>query len=149
MRTKWDELDLFRGFAALFMLLNHAGFAWLAPHLATGHSPSGLLTFLGSFAPVLFFFATGIGYGIQTCIGKREQSDYGLLNKVGILLFCDLFSAWTRGLAFHFDFLSFIALSMLVLEIPRRMRRPVLFATATLLTAFAPSLCRCARTGSD
>jgi len=136
MRKKWDELDLFRGFAGLFMLANHAGVAWLPPELATGYSLSGILTSVGSFAPVLFFFATGIGYGLQAVDGYRKRHDYGFINKICILFVCDQFLAWEKGAICGFDFLGFIALSMLFLELIRRAQRPILYATIAFLAAF-------------
>ena len=57
------ELDLLRGFAALLMVFNHVGYAALSPQAAQ-HGASGAIVFLGSVAPVLFFFATGFGGGL-------------------------------------------------------------------------------------
>lgn len=55
--------DLLRATAVMAMIANH-----LAVRAAAGELDHGawrLLFELGSFAPVLFFFTTGFGYGLQ------------------------------------------------------------------------------------
>jgi len=61
-RARWRELDLFRAVAATCMVLNHVAVR------SPGVAASGLISgseLVGGFAPVLFYFATGLGYGIQ------------------------------------------------------------------------------------
>lgn len=121
----WHELDVMRGLAAAAMVLNHVGVAWLAPE--TG-GLAGALSFLGSFAPVLFFFVTGWGYGLAHQIGQ-PGSCRDLLFKTGVLVLMDL--VLSRG-RLYWDFLGFIALSMCVLHLLRG-RRHALPAAGALL----------------
>lgn len=106
-----SSLDIFRGFAAIAMVLNHAGFA-LLPKEAAVSGVSGALVFAGSFAPVLFFFATGFGLGLAGRKGAGHWPD--TLSKVGLLLLADQFLFWSRGDPFGLDFFGFIALSTLL-----------------------------------
>lgn len=121
----WHELDLMRGLAAAAMVLNHVGVAWLAPD--TG-GLAGALSFLGSFAPVLFFFVTGWGYGLAHQVGQ-PGSCRDLLFKGGVLVLMDL--VLSRGRLF-WDFLGFIALSMCVLHLLRGRRHALISACALL-----------------
>lgn len=128
MRQSWDELDVLRGFAALLMIFNHAGVDWY------GDEPSrttieGALTYLGSFAPVVFFFLTGLGHGIAPIADGEATHRYGLANKVAILLFADVLLAWQKGHWLGLDFLGFIGLSTLALEKVRGTRRPIALAS--------------------
>ncbi len=61
LNLHWKELDILRGLAAILMIINHVGYKTLAPNLTEG-GLSGTLVFIGSFAPVLFFFVTGVGF---------------------------------------------------------------------------------------
>lgn len=61
---RWQEIDVLRDLAAILMVVNHVGYKTLDPHQLNG-SLAGNLVFIGSFAPVIFFFVTGVGYGIQ------------------------------------------------------------------------------------
>ena len=65
------ELDVLRGIAAVLMILNHAGFRLLSGVDASS-SISGAAVFLGGFAPVVFFFATGFGIALST----RARHDF-------------------------------------------------------------------------
>lgn len=127
MRQTWDELDVLRGFAALLMIFNHAGIDWY------GDEPSrttleGFLTYLGSFAPVGFFLLTGLGYGVAP-VGNREGThQYGLANKVFILVFADVLLAWQHGYWVGLNFLGFIGISTLVMEKLRGTKYPVVLA---------------------
>lgn len=112
--NKWPSLDILRGIAVMFMLLNHAAVYWLTPS-AQQVGFAGAVNFIGSFAPVLFFFTTGVGYGLAHTIGRRANT-LNVLVKAGILIVADIF---LRGGNFTFigwDFLAFIAFSMVVLH---------------------------------
>jgi hypothetical protein len=123
------RLDAFRGLAAIFMIVNHAGYELLdAAAAASGWQ--GVLVFIGSTAPALFFFATGVGAGFSS--GGRE-SWMSLLRKVGLLLMAGILMSWSAGGLPNFDFFGFAALATLVLFLVRRSPRPVL--TAWLLLA--------------
>jgi hypothetical protein len=95
------------------MILNHA--AVKSPGIAISPIISAS-EFVGGFAPVLFYFATGLGYGIQS-VKPVGSHGFGFLTKVAILLVADL------------DFFTFIGLSMLVLELIRRQPRGGLIAS--------------------
>lgn len=112
--NKWASLDVLRGFAVAFMLVNHAAVTWLNAESASSGA-SGWLSFVGSFAPVLFFFATGIGYGLAHEVGKPARTK-DLFIKALILILADIFM---RGGVFSkvgWDFLAFIAFSMILLH---------------------------------
>ncbi len=121
----WKELDILRGLAALLMIVNHAGYQTLAPTQVNGLVASSLL-FVSSFAPVLFFFVTGVGYGLQSIKKKQASHWYVILNKVIILFLADLLIHWSNGKWVGLEFLGFIGLSSLVLEFVRKSKFPVI-----------------------
>ena len=125
-KIHWTELDVLRGLAALLMIVNHAGYKILAPNL-TDSGLAGNLLFIGSFAPVLFFFVTGVGYGIQSSRKKKASPWYGIFNKFIILVLADLLMHWSEGRWLGLDFLGFIGLSSLVLEFIRRTKSPLTY----------------------
>ena len=91
------------------------------------------LVFLGSFAPVVFFFLTGLGYGVQS-IGRKRPRGQEYLIKVGILLLADALMWMKPGIHVGNDFLGFIGISMLLLEWIRRGKRgPAIAAGLGLL----------------
>ncbi len=123
------QLDLFRGFAAILMVLNHAGVHLLAPVDATT-GIDGMAVFLGSAAPALFFFATGVGMGLS----RRSAVDWpGIARKVVLLLIADLFLGWSVHRWIGLDFFAFCAISMLAVALVTATRRPV--ATASIAIA--------------
>jgi len=122
----WTELDVLRGLAALMMILNHLGYKTLAPNLVE-RGLAGSLLFISSLAPVLFFFVTGVGYGIQSSRKKKTSPWYGILNKFIILVLADFLMHWSEGRWLGLDFLGFIAFSSLVLEFIRRSKYPVTY----------------------
>lgn len=127
----WTELDVLRGLAALMMILNHLGYKTLAPNLVDSGDEVSLLL-ISSFAPVLFFFVTGVGYGIQSSRKKKTSHWYVVLNKFIILILADLLMHWSEGSWLEgrwlgLDFLGFIALSSLVLEFIRRSKSPITY----------------------
>jgi hypothetical protein len=117
-------LDLLRGFAAMLMVLNHVGYAALTP-AAAGQGVSGALVFLGSFAPVLFFFATGVGAGLAT----RAVSWRPVVDKALLLLLADQFLRWSGGGTWGLDFFGFIAVSAVAAALAMATPRPVLVAS--------------------
>lgn len=131
-KIHWTELDVLRGLAALMMILNHLGYKSLAPNLVDG-GLAGSLLFISSFAPVLFFFVTGVGYGIQSSRKKKTSPWYGILNKFLILVLADLLMHWSEGRWLGLDFLGFIGLSSLVLEFIRRTKYPVTYCVVGFL----------------
>ena len=104
---------------------------------------SEVLFFLGGFAPVLFFFATGFGGGLQSRRPSgAPQHRYGLTRKLAILVLADQFILWrwqsfeNSASAVGLDFLAFVALSTAAVEPLRSARRPTamaLWAAASVL----------------
>ena len=128
----WAELDLLRALAGALMVVNHAGVAWLPDHGERG-GLDGALTFVGSLAPVLFFTVTGIGRGIQSAPGGASRPFRAPLLTAFILTLADatLWLSPTRHLGM--DFLGFIALSTVVVEIVNRTRWPAAVAAVSAL----------------
>ena len=118
------QLDLFRGVAAILMIFNHSGFKLLGPS-ATGEDWAGVLVFLGSAAPALFFFATGVGAGFGA--GRGEAAG-ALLRKVALLLLADTLMNWGFGTLVGLDFFGFAAIATLTLFLVRRARHPAWMA---------------------
>jgi len=135
-KRHWRELDLLRALAAACMVFNH--FAVVAPLGAAGDDPVvAAWSFVGSFAPVLFFAATGIGHGIQSLRGRRPATA-DVAARVLALFAADaaLWIAPDRRVGM--DFLGFIALSMVLLELLRSTPRSgavALGAAAAVLAA--------------
>lgn len=120
------ELDLLRGIAALFMVIHHA---WARSPVEL--SPvAAQVVFLGSCAPVLFFFVTGVGYGLSR---GRSGAQSGTLSrstitKLAVLLVADQLMAWSHGAHLGLDFLGFIAVASFLLEGVARSRRALALA---------------------
>jgi uncharacterized membrane protein/predicted membrane protein len=128
----WPELDILRGIAAVLMIINHLGYKTLNAEQLSD-SLMNYVVFTGSFAPVLFFFITGFGYGLQA--HKRQKSNHWaiLLNKVVILILADSFLFWSNGHWLGLDFFGFIAMSCVVLELIRSSRRSILYVITGLI----------------
>lgn len=122
------ELDLLRGFAALLMVFNHVGYVALNPQAAQ-HGASGAVVFLGSMAPVLFFFATGFGGGLAA----RPAPWRSVADKVLLLVLADQFLGWTLGRPLGLDFFGFIAVSMVAARLVLATPRPVTVAAAGIV----------------
>lgn len=122
------QLDVFRALAAVFMIVNHAGnqLLWRG---GAGDWPAALV-FIGSAAPALFFFASGVGSGLSARAGEAPGA---MLQKVVLLLLADMLLNWSSGNLWRFDFFGFAAVTTLVLFLVRRTRHPV--AVASLLLA--------------
>lgn len=123
-------LDVFKGIAALAMVVNHAGFAWLT-YDAAHNGWTGLLVSAGSLAPVFFFFATGVGAGLKP---SGIPVDWrSLARKAAWLVLADQFLVWSQGHPWGMDFFGFIALSMLVLAGITTRKAPVVWASVAVL----------------
>lgn len=125
----WRDLDVLRGLAAILMIVNHLGYKTLNPNQIDG-GLAGNIVFIGSFAPVLFFFVTGVGCGIQSLQKKKASHWYITLNKVVVLIIADLLMHWSQGRWLGLDFLGFIGLSSLLLEFVRNSRSPLTYCLA-------------------
>lgn len=126
------DLDILRGLAALMMVTNHLAVKVLTPE-QWSNGFLGNLTFIGSFAPVVFFFVTGMGYGIQSQRQQHSSRWSSVLNKVAILMVADLLMHWSVGRWIGLDFLGFIGLSMLLLEVIRLRKQPILYCAAGIV----------------
>lgn len=130
-RVHLQELDLLRGLAVVCMVVNHAGLGW-APSEPQPALVS-VLVFLGEFAPVLFFFTTGVGHGIRAS-GSSAAAHGDMAYKVFLLLLADWFLQPSLQ-QLNVDFLAFIACSMVVLHLIGMTRRPNLWCALLLLFA--------------
>jgi hypothetical protein len=114
------ELDDFRGIAAILMAANHL--AVVSPDYKTVPLLS-LGEFLGSFAPVLFFFLTGMGAGVQS-IHRCPRRGWDPFVKVAILLIADAAFWLSPHVHLGNNFLGFIAISMLLIHAIQFLPRP-------------------------
>jgi len=133
-KESWPEIDLLRGFAVIFMLVNHSVLSW-TNYEDGNHALLSALFFVGSYAPAIFFFVTGVGYGVAHKVGK-VASFSSVFFKVIILLIADVFlrgALSTSFPTFGLDFLGFIGLSMLVLYALRGRFYGVLLAIILLV----------------
>jgi hypothetical protein len=130
----WVEIDLLRAFAAVLMVVNHSGVAWFEGPLGQPHLAMEM-TFVGSLAPVLFFFATGLGAGVQAVNLDRHQPLSKTITKVLILLFADAAMWLSTGRFWGLDFLGFIALSTLVIDLIYRSSYPRILLVAGIISA--------------
>ena len=122
------QLDLFRGFAAMLMVVNHAGYQLLGRDAVDGGWQTWLV-FVGSAAPALFFFATGVGSGLGTGSGEAAAS---ALRKIVLLLLADALLNWSTGRLLGLDFFGFAAVSTATLFFVRRASRPAMVAGVLL-----------------
>lgn len=113
-------LDVFKGLAAVAMVINHSGYALLTNRDANS-GWLGLTVFLGSFAPALFFFATGFGAGLRP-IGKPVDWT-SIWKKSAWLILADQLLIWSGGHSFGMDFFGFIALSVVSMALIQGRRR--------------------------
>ena len=127
LRAHWKELDVLRGIAAVMMVFNHVGVKLLSPQFLESGFTEALL-FVTSFAPVIFFFVTGVGTGIQSHQRKKASRWASVLTKAGILWLADLLLAWSNGNGWWLDFLGFIGLSIVLLELIRTSKKPIAFS---------------------
>ena len=112
------------------MVANHAGVRWLSADEG-GRGLNGALIFAGSLAPVLFFTVTGIGRGVQAASGAN-RSLWGVLARVAVLFLADAALWLSPATHVGMDFLGFIGLSTLLVEVVNRARRPNAWAAALL-----------------
>jgi uncharacterized membrane protein len=125
----WPELDLIRGIACAMMVINHAGYKWLTNQHANSGA-TGVMVFIGSFAPVVFFFVTGVGIGLR---GQRSKKFISVIYKALLLILANELLSWAAGRWVTLDFLGFIGLTMIILECISRTRRPQIFSAVLFL----------------
>ena len=105
---QWPELDLLRGLAILLMIANHVA----VDAVRSAPLVSGAF-FLGSFAPVLFFTITGVGYGLRR---ERRPLTATAWGRLGVLVGCDQLLISMGGFAVGLDFLGFIGIASFLLD---------------------------------
>ncbi len=127
---RWLELDLMRGLAGALMIANHSGVAWLG---SERQGFNHVLTELGALAPVVFFAVTGFGRGIQGEGKVRPWRD--VLTKVSVLFLADAALWMSPSHRAGLDFLAFIGIATLVVELVHRSRHPRFAAAACLLAS--------------
>jgi uncharacterized membrane protein len=130
-----EQLDFLRGIAITLMIVNHVGTRLLDQDLqATG--PLADLVFIGSFAPVVFFFTTGFGIGFA----KRDINLASLrstLLKAGLLVVADQFMFWRAATPWGLDFLGFIAISSVLVTTIAASRRPIWLCVTIIVSVLA------------
>ncbi len=130
------ELDIFRGIAVLFMIYNHATYEFL-PSEFNKIGISGFLTLITSFAPVLFFFATGVGYGLQNNKTIKQGYWLNIFYKVMLLMVSYQFLYWREGKGvLGINFLGFIGISVLVLSIVRVSKSSWIWCISIIIGTF-------------
>ena len=119
-RVHWPELDALRGLAGVLMVFNHAGVRWLDEN---AQGLDAALTFAGGLAPVFFFFVTGTGRGLHLGrSGAFPSAD--VWRKVALLMLADVAIWLSAERWIGMDFLGFIAVSTLVVELVKGRARP-------------------------
>jgi len=129
-----QDLDWLRGFAIFLMIINHTALRFYAPDNYSDYLPSFMIL-LGSLAPVLFYFSTGWGIGLNTLLKKgHPRAIRPSVMKCIWLILADQLSAWAQGELFYLDFFSFIGLSYLALTLITQLKSWWKYTTATILT---------------
>jgi hypothetical protein len=118
------ELDVLRWLAAVLMIVNHGGYRLLGAEDATT-GLVGALVFIGSFAPVLFFFATGFGVALSVNATGRAPAFASTFVKAMLLVVADQLMFWRAGSPWGVNFLGFIGLSSLLVSVIARLRAAV------------------------
>jgi hypothetical protein len=132
VRTHVVELDVLRCLAAVMMIVNHGGYLLLSAADA-GAGFVGALVFVGSFAPVVFFFATGFGVALSVNATGRAPAFTSTLVKAMLLVLADQLMFWRTGSHWGVNFLGFIGLSSLLLAVVARFRPAVPLCIAAIV----------------
>ena len=127
-----DELNILRGIAVAFMVVNHFAYALLSQEVLSITVINYLVDYT-SFAPVLFFFVTGLGAGLRYHFKGASGINKGLLDKIILLAIADIIMRGVADSEFGWDFLGFIAISMLVVGVVESSRAPVRIAMLLLM----------------
>ena len=126
----FNELDQMRAIAVIFMLVNHFCVLLNADIQSVLHIK--LLSFIGSFAPVCFFFVTGVGTGFSTS-RKKGVIDWSSIQKGTMLILLDFFIRFETGFSFGLDFLAFIGISIIILSFINRLKYPIIISISFVL----------------
>lgn len=128
-------LDVFRGIAAVLMVINHAGYRLLSAS-DISFSVSGFAVFLGSLAPALFFFATGFGMALANQSRNHPPAVAPALWKGLLLIWADQMLWWGRGVTMGLDFFSFIAIATIIVTLLLQFKKPVLLCLLLVCLMF-------------
>jgi len=128
------EIDLLRGLAIVFMLISHSSVMWLSNE-DNSSGFSGVLSFIGSFAPVVFFFVTGMGYGLSHRVGHADTIG-PVIYKAALLIVMDGFMRTNDEFFLGWDFLAFIGFSMLFLHFLKGKARALEWSLFLIVTLF-------------
>lgn len=112
------------------MVINHVGYKLLSPSSTTLAIINEVL-FITSFAPVLFFYATGFGIGLQNIkLHKPSLKSNSIFQKCLLLLLADIFLRNTLpNNILGMDFFGFIAISTITVYLIAKSSNPLVFAT--------------------
>lgn len=124
-------LDQLRGIAAIFMVINHFGYIAFDQNKIEVELIKNIL-FITSFAPVLFFYTTGYGMGLQTNVDPGKKSK--IQGKIVLLFIADFFIRSPRmENIFGLDFFGFIATSVFFVYCATKTKNPVFAAVVMML----------------
>lgn len=132
-RTYWPELDVMRGIAVAMMILNHFGFVLIpSEEFKLGINESVL--FFSSFAPILFFFITGVGYGLAYSKNLPPAQTRHIWFKAIVLVLMEVL-VLNNGYAsaIGINFLSFIAITMVIFTYLRTSKYALQYALTFLV----------------
>lgn len=124
-----------RGYAALFMVVNHLGNSVFSNNSSIGFTALTII-FITGFAPVLFFFTSGLGMGLQSAVNQKKLILKSTLYKFALLILADLFLAFGKGNVIGLDFLGFIAIIVLLIDLIRSSRHAVLISIISICAIF-------------
>lgn len=112
------------------MVINHVGYKLLSPSSTTLPIINEIL-FITSFAPVLFFYATGFGIGLQNIKPQKTPwKSNSIFRKCLLLLLADIFLRNTLpNNIIGMDFFGFIAISTITVYLIAKSSNPLVFAT--------------------
>ncbi|HEX9140356.1 MAG TPA: heparan-alpha-glucosaminide N-acetyltransferase domain-containing protein [Steroidobacteraceae bacterium] len=135
MALQVRQLDVLRGLAIVMMVVNHASVALPSPDLQRNAVIAGL-SFIGSFAPVVFFFATGFGIGIARDKVTTREFQSSVFKSL-LLVVADQFLYWKNNTPSGLDFLSFIAISTVLVNAVAAYSRPVRLSSLLVVASLA------------
>ena len=119
------ELDVFRGIAALMMIVNHAGYRLMTATDSAPTSLVGVFVYLGCFAPVLFFFSTGFGIALSSRTKNQGAALFPALWKGLLLVLADQLLWQSRGISAGLDFFAFIGIATIFMTLLSRLARAI------------------------
>jgi hypothetical protein len=132
---RFAPLDVFRMLAALAMIGNHAVVTWLNKADQPFDCFADAVLNVGSFAPALFFFATGLGYGwqLRQTGGFHTGRFFDIARKACLIWCADIFLWIGPECRYGMSFLGFISVSMLTIALCCLTRRARISSVAVIL----------------